>query len=74
MTRYTNEYGEHMVRMTLSELGPVSEAELDALRVRRQQGVNLDDPDCPPMSESLHKQAQQIAAQRRESGKVAVAK
>ena len=64
MKRYTNEHGENIVQITIDEIGPVTEEDIEMMRKARLTDPVFDN-DCPPMSEALHRQAQNLIAQKR---------
>ena len=64
MNKYINEQGEHMISMTLDERGPLTDEEKEMLRKARQKSPVFDE-DCPPMSDALHRQVQNLIAAKR---------
>lgn len=65
MKKTVNEHGEQIISMTLEERGPLTNEEIIMLQDARKREPVFDE-DCPPMSESMHRQVQsQIAAKRR---------
>ena len=65
MKKYINEYGEKIVQITLDELGTITDEERELVRNARKSEVVLDDPDCPPMSEDMHRHVQNIITEKK---------
>ena len=58
MRSYIDEHGNKIVRMTLEERGPLTVEQKERLRNARNL-LQAYDPDCPPMSEKMHKRIQE---------------
>ena len=71
MREYINEHGEHMVQVTLEELGPITDEERE---MARQAAIMPQpyDPDCPPMSEEIHNRIMNKIAARQKTQSVTV--
>ena len=64
MRKYINEYGEHMVEMTLEELGPITDEEREMAKQARNMPQNYDS-DCLPLSEAMRKRAEEMIVARK---------
>ena len=64
MKRFINEHGEHIVQITLDELKPITNEDRDMVKQARKEKP-LYDKDCPPLTDDMLKQAEDIIAGRR---------